>query len=258
MKIAALFLLALSLMPCGVRGQSPFDGTWRIETSTKDDPNEKPLEFQVSGGMYRSRDRVLKADGKDQSVPVTGYWDTARVRIVDGHTVEIVWKKAGKPTYRETDTVSADGNTLTQVVEDTTEAQAVTFENRYRRVAPAAQDAHILSGAWQAFAHKRSANSTIIRYQCTGEKFVAETPLGERLEAKLDGKFYPIEDDPGHTMVSVKLVDRYTIEQTNQRDGKVVFIVTLRVTSDGKTIHASSESKEDGSLKMWELHKQEN
>ena len=42
---------------------------------------------------------------------------------------------------------------------------------------------------------------------------------------------------------------------TNQRDGKIVFVVRLQVTPDGKAIHASSESKEDDSVKTWELHK---
>jgi hypothetical protein len=42
---------------------------------------------------------------------------------------------------------------------------------------------------------------------------------------------------------------------TNQRDGKIVFVVRLQVTPDGKAIQASSESKEDGSVKTWELHK---
>jgi hypothetical protein len=74
-------------------------------------------------------------------------------------------------------------------------------------------------------------------------------------EKRLDGTFYLIEDDPAHTMVSVKLINPYTVEQTNKRDGKVVFVVRLEVTPDGTTIHASSVSKEDGSVKTWELHK---
>jgi hypothetical protein len=45
---------------------------------------------------------------------------------------------------------------------------------------------------------------------------------------------------------------------TNQRDGKIVFVVRLEVSADGKTIHASSESKEDGSVKTWGLHKKPN
>jgi hypothetical protein len=84
----------------------------------------------------------------------------------------------------------------------------------------------------------------------------AETPLGEKLEAKFDGKLYQMEDDPGHTMVSVKLINPHTVEQTNVRDGKIVFIVMLEVTSDGKTIHATSKSKEGGSVKTRTLRKQ--
>lgn len=158
--------------------------------------------------------------------------------------------------YTETDTVSTDGNTLTQVVKDTTEAEAVTFENVSRRIAPAPPGAHLVSGSWKIFKESRSKNSTIISYRCTAEGFSAETPLGEKLDAKFEGKYYLIEDDPARTMVAVKLIDRNTVEQTNRRDGKIVFVVRLTVTADGKTIHASSESKEDGSVKTWQLHRQ--
>ena len=257
MKAASVVLLLLPVFPSGFRSQSPFDGTWVIDTSKNQNlANEKPKVFLVSDGVFRSDDKVLKADGKDQKVPATGYWDTVSVRIVDDHTVEVTSKKAGKPMFTETDSVSADGNTLTQVVKDTTEAEAVTFENLYKRVAPAPSGAHVLSGTWQVFKQSRSENSTIITYKCTSQGFSAATPLGEKFGAKFDGKFYLIEDDPAHTMVSVKLVNPYTVEQTNKRDGKVVFVVRLEVTPDGKTIHASSESKEDGSVKTWELHKQ--
>jgi hypothetical protein len=57
-------------------------------------------------------------------------------------------------------------------------------------------------------------------------------------------------------MVSVKLINPYTVEQTNVREGKVAFIVTLEVTPDGKTIHATSKSNDGGSVKAWTLHKQ--
>jgi hypothetical protein len=80
--------------------------------------------------------------------------------------------------------------------------------------------------------------------------------LGEKLDARFDGKLYEMEDDPCHTMVSVKLINPYTVEQTNVRDGKIAFIVTLEVTTDGKSIHATSKSKEGGNVKAWTLHKQ--
>lgn len=204
--------------------------------------------------VFRSGDKVLKANGRDQKVPATGYWDTVSVRIVDDDTVEVTSKKAGKPMFTETDTVSPDG-TLTQVVKDTTEAEAVIFENLYTRVRPAPPSAHVLSGTWKVFKQSRSENSTIITYRCTSQGFSAETLLGERFDAKFDGKFYLIEDDPAHTMVSVKLINPYTVEQTNKRDARSCLWCDWRSPPDGKTIHASSESKADGSVKTWELHK---
>lgn len=257
MKAALLALLLVPLSPSVSRSQSPFDGTWVMDTGkNRNFAAEKPIALSLADGVFRDGHRAIKADGKDQKVPVTGYWDTVSVRIVDEHTVEVTSKKAGKPMFTETDTVSRDGNTLTQVLKDTTEAEAVTFESVFRRIAPVPPGAHSFSGSWQIFKQSRSANSTIITYKCTLQGFTADTPLGEKLDAKFDGKFYQIEDDPAHTMVSVKLINPYTVEQTNARDGKVVFVVRLEVAPDGKTIHASSESKEDGSMKTWELRKQ--
>ena len=112
---------------------------------------------------------------------------------MDDYTVQVTSKKAGKPMFMETDTVSADGNTLTQVAKDMTEAEAVTFENLYKRVAPAPQGAHLLSGTWQVFKQSRSENSTIITYKCTSQGFSAATPPGRKVRRKFDGKFYLIE-----------------------------------------------------------------
>lgn len=257
MKATSLLLLALCLYSSNARSQSPFDGTWIIDTGKNENlVSEKPRALSVADGMFREADRQLKADGSDQKVPATGYWDTVSVRIVDDRTVEIVSKKAGKPMFTETDTVSTDGNTLTQVMKDTTEAEAVTFESDFRRIAAAPAGAHAVSGSWQVFKQSRSENSTVIKYKCTSQGFTAETPLGEKLEAKFDGKLYEMQDDPGHTMVSVKLLNPYTVEQTNVREAKVVFIVTLEVTTDGQTIHATSKSKDGGNVKTWTLHKQ--
>jgi len=256
MKAASVALLLVVLFPTASRSQSPFDGTWVIDTNNnRNFAAEKPIAFSIADGMYRDGDRVVKADGKDQKVPATGYWDTVSVRIVDDHTVEVTYKKTGKPMFTDTDTVSPDGDTLTQVVKDTTEAEAVTYESVFRRIAPAPPGAHVLSGSWQIFKQSRSANSTIITYKCTSQGFSAETPLGEKFDAKFDGKFYLIEDDPARTMVAVKRINANMVEMTNQRDGKIVFVVRLEVMPDGKAIHASSESKEDGSIKTWELHK---
>jgi hypothetical protein len=83
----------------------------------------KPVTYLVAKGMLRCSDCFaspeINADGRDQKVHETSYWDTVSARIVDAYTVEIIAKKAGKTMYTEIDTVSPDGRTLTQVVKDT-------------------------------------------------------------------------------------------------------------------------------------------
>src|SRR5215469_3474633 len=168
MKSAFIALLSVLLFPSTSRSQSLFDGTWVIATDkNRNFAAEKPIAFSLADGIFRDGNRVLKADGRDQKVTPTGYWDTVSVRIVDEHTVEFTSKKARKLMYTETDTVSPDGNTLTQVVEDMTEAEAVTFESVFKRIEAAPPGAHAVSGSWQIFKQSRSANSTTISYKCT-------------------------------------------------------------------------------------------
>src|SRR6516165_556351 len=132
MTSASIAWLLAVLFPSAPGLQCPFDGTWVIDTDkNRNFAAEKPITLSLTDGIFRDGKRVLKADGTDQKVPVTGYWDTVCVRIVDEHVVELTSKKAGKPMYTETDTVSPDGNTLTQVVRDTTEAEAVTSESLF-------------------------------------------------------------------------------------------------------------------------------
>lgn len=235
--------------------QSPFDGTWLIESGPITAPG-KPEIYLLANGVFRGTGTEIKADGSDQKVPANGYWNTKSVRIVDEHTVEIISKKAGKTMFTETDTVSADGSTLTQFVKDTTEAEAVTFETLSRRLKKGPSGSHGISGTWSAYEARRSKNSSLIKYKCTSEGFSAETPLGEKFDAKFDGQFYPVEDDPGHTMVSLKLIDANTVEQTGRRDGKVISIMRLTVAADGKSIHMVRENKEDGTTGTFEMRKQ--
>jgi len=252
-------LTAMLFMAGRLCAQSPFDGTWMIDSDSMTVP-EKPAVYLISKGMIRgvgcAGNVEIKADGDDQKIPTGSYWDTASARVVDGSTVEIICKKAGKPMYTETDTVSPDGNMLTQMVKDTTEAEAVTIETFSRRVEKGPDEAHAVSGSWRAYKVKRSKNGSIIKYKCTADGFSAETPLGEKFDAKFDGKFYPVEDDPGHTMVSLKLINANTVEQTGKRGGKIVSVMRLTVSPDGKSIHGVWQSKEGNASDAFDMRKQ--
>ena len=181
--------------------------------------------FLLANGMFGPVGQEIKADGTDREVPETGYWDTMSVQIVDDRTVEIISKKPGKTMFTEVDTVSADDKTLTQIVKDTTEAQAVTIETVSKPLEKGPDGSHVLSGSWQAYKVNRSKNGSVIAYRCTPDGFSAKTPLWEGFNAKFDGNFYPVEDDPAHTLVMLKLLSPNTVEQTARRDGKIVAVL---------------------------------
>lgn len=141
-------LAFLILMQSGSTKSCPFEGTWIIDSAATQPP-DKPTVFLLTNGIFGETGHQIKADGTDQKAPETGYSDTMSVRIIDDHTVEIVSKKAGRMMFTETDTVSADDNTLTQIVKDTTEAETVTIETVNKRLKKGPDGSHALSGSWQ-------------------------------------------------------------------------------------------------------------
>jgi hypothetical protein len=237
-------------------GQSAFDGTWAI---TPQLPQE-PAVYLLAKGVFRCSgclaDVQVKADGYDHKVAETAYWDTVNVQIVDAHTVALIAKKTGKTMFTEIDAISFDEKTLTQVVKDTTEAETITIETRNRRIERGPVGSHAISGSWRAYKTDRSRNGSTIHYQCTADGFSAETPLGEKFNAKFDGKDYPVEDDPGGTMVSAKLLSPDTVEIISKRNGKVVAIKHMSVAPGGKSIHVVFENKENNSTTEFDMQRQ--
>jgi maltose alpha-D-glucosyltransferase/alpha-amylase len=75
-------------------------------------------------------------------------------------------------------------------------------------------------------------------------------------DAKFDGKDYPIQGDPGHTTVSLKRIGDDTIEETDKRDGKIVGVYRMTVSSDGKSIHAEYTDKERETTTTFTMEKQ--
>jgi hypothetical protein len=252
-------LVLLLLSPGALHAQSPFDGTWIINTDAAQLP-QKPIVYLLAKGMFRCSacfaNTRIKADGHDQEVTDSSYWNTVSVRTVDSYTVELIAKKAGETMFTEIDTISPDGGTLTQVVKDTTESQPVTSETVSQRVKKGPAGSHALSGSWRAYKFNRSKNGSTIKYRCTENSFSAETPLGERYDAKFDGNYYPVEDDPGHTMAAAKLLSPNTVEVTSRRNEKIVGVLRLSVAPDGGSIHAVFEDKESNTTRTYEMKKQ--
>lgn len=249
--------LILLMLPLSALAQSPFDGTWVLDPPLPG----TPVAYLLAGGTFHCSGCIvnvdIRADGLDHRVAEADYWDTINVQALDSHALEIIAKKAGKTMLTEFDAISPDGDTLTQLIKDTTEAETVTIETNCRRINQGPADSHLISGVWQAYRIHRSSNGSNITYKCTPEGFSGETPLGEKFNAKFDGKFYPVEDDPGHTMVAAKLLAANEVLLTHKRKDKIVSTSHMTADPDGKTIHVVFENKDAGTTTIFEFHRQQ-
>jgi hypothetical protein len=82
-----------------------------------------------------------------------------------------------------------------------------------------------------------SESASMIMFRVEAGNLHMSNPTGQSYTAKLDGTEAPFKGDPGQTSVSVKQIDKSTIEETDKRDGKVIGVQRFEITPDGKTIH---------------------
>jgi hypothetical protein len=78
-------------------------------------------------------------------------------------------------------------------------------------------------------------NFTFDGYDANGKSI---TP-GE-ITIKLDGKDYPIAEDPARDTISMKKIDDYTMEETNKKGGKVTTVTRTVYAKDGKSRTATT------------------
>jgi hypothetical protein len=88
-----------------------------------------------------------------------------------------------------------------------------------------------------------SDNATTFTYKVNGDSISMSSMTGQSYTAKLDGSDAPMSGDPGTTSVSVKMLGKSTLEETDKRDGKVISVFKMVVAADGKTAKATAEDK---------------
>jgi hypothetical protein len=242
--------------------QSAFDGTWKADVSSAQMP-KKPDVFLLKGGMYSCTSCVpaikIKADGTDQ--PVTGhpYFDTESVKVVDDHTVQMTRKKGAKVVGTTTDTVAADGKTMTFEYSDSsnTNAAPVTGKGTDTRVGAMPAGAHAMSGSWRTTSFASvSDNGLTVTYKVDGNTLTMTSPTGQKYTAKMDGTDTPMSGDPGITMVSVKKMGANKVQETDKRGSKVVSVADMTVSADGKKMHVVVQDKERGTSMSYDQNKQ--
>ena len=250
---------ALLLVPAAALASSAFDGTWKGRTASMK-ISGKPNVYLVADGTYTCSSCVpeikIKADGTDQKVTGHEYYDTVAVKIVDAKTVERTNKLAGKVTGTARATVSADGSTLAFTFTDHTGAKTATGSYMAKRVAAGPAGAHAMSGSWQPDKMLQANDAlSVVSYEMASDHFKMSSN-GQSYDAKFDGKEYPIEGDPGHTMVTLQKVDANTVIETDKRGGKVTDEIRIAAATDGKTIEVTDKDVIHGQTSSVTLEKQ--
>ncbi len=101
-----------------------------------------------------------------------------------------------------------------------------------------------------------SDNGLLFTYEVAGESLTMTTPTGQSYTAKLDGTDAPYKGDPGTTSVSVKKVDKNTMEETDKREGKVISVSRMTLAADGKNMTIAVEDKLHGTTMQFTAQKQ--
>jgi hypothetical protein len=108
-------------------------GTWRLNLAKSSfspgpPPQRQTLTYQAAGPQWTAllqgidasgkpinvdvNNLVINFDGRDHATPTVDYETTAWKRV-DAHTYKVIRKRAGKVVLTSTNTLSADGKTMT-------------------------------------------------------------------------------------------------------------------------------------------------
>jgi hypothetical protein len=244
------FALAVLSMPMLAAAQSQFEGTWKVDLSTANFP-KKPTVFLLQNGMYECKSCIppiaVKADGTDQPVSGQPYYDSVAIKVVNDHGIEETDKKSGEVVTTSTSTVSPDGKTMSFTFNDSSNTNGgppVTGKGESTLVAKGPAGSHAISGSWRITKIEGvSDNGTVWTYKVSGDEITMTTLTGQSYTARLDGTDAPEKGDPGITSVSLKMIGKNTLEETDKRDGKVISVSRMTVSSDGKTARIVGEDK---------------
>jgi hypothetical protein len=249
-------LALLLFLTSSVFAQSRFDGTWEMKMETLQFSGP-PEDYLFDNGMYHCESCVprvdVATDGIDHKVTGRPY-DTLAVRILDDRAIKFTMKKEGRPFFECVETVSPDGQTMTEEFTNNMEAETVTGKAGFTRVSQGPTGSHALSGEWQMQTVKNAtAAGTLTTYESTtGGMKISDG--SQSYEARFDGKDYPVNGGTGHT-VSLKRVDEYTIEETDKQKGKVITIARMTVSKDGKSMIVESSDKQRGGTMTYTAQK---
>jgi hypothetical protein len=241
--------LVLMLIPASAIAATAFDGTWKADLKSIQ-ISGKPNVEEIKDGKYTCSSCVpsftVKADGTDQPTPVHNLRDHIAIKIVSPTIVEYTEKKDGKTTSVSRVTVSGGGNKITGAFTNYTTDPPFKGKFTEKRVGPAAAGAHAVSGTWMQDGLPEISEAAKITVLQSTDNGLKMTWYGRVTDAKFDGKEYATQNDPDHTLVTLKKLSDRQFEERDKREGQIFDIVLWTVSADGKTITTVDEDPRHG------------
>ena len=238
----ALSLAFVSAAISPAIAQDAFSGTWKGDLSASN-LSTKPSISLIDKGQYTciTCKPVVKvaADGAWHTVAGQPYYDEMSVTIVDPAVVKYATKKDGKVVSDVTETLSADGKSISTVFSELvgTSDVPITGTSVSERVAPAPAGAHAASGSWRQTKDAQVSDSGLVFTLAQAGKVVTySTPTGISFAATIGGPAATVTGDPGWTTVSLTQPSARTLHETDSLDGKVTGKYLMTVSPDGKTM----------------------
>jgi hypothetical protein len=237
MKICAMTLLGV---PAAAFAASAFDGTWTF-SADHIQLSKKPQIQLLNNGEFTCKTcldtSTIKADGTDQTLKHDPNADSIAIAVVDDKTATVVFKLGGRTVRTAKWTVATDGKSFDAEDTNLYGAQPTMYKERLTRVAEAPAGAHALSGTWRpSKLISASGPGVMVTYAMTADGFTMSSN-GQSYSAKFDDKTYPVMGDPTKTMVNLKKISDTEVIETDSQKGKVVEIVHMTVSPDGKAIN---------------------
>lgn len=157
---------------------------------------------------------------------------------MDERTVSKIAKKGGKVVLEAKVSVSADGTTKTDVQTLYDMApRPIEFTTHSTRVSSGPTGSHAVSGEWRVTDGDLTNHAEDTIFQVSENMLSMSDRMGRSFSAKLDGTDAPYNGSNEFTSVSLKVIDKNTIEESDKKDGKIVKISLWSIQPDGKTMH---------------------
>jgi hypothetical protein len=238
MKIGFALLAGIALLlSLPALAESPFDGTWRLNTAKSHLAGDTMSYEDAGSGMLKYTDSdetyTFKPDGSSFTTPM----GTDRTFLKTGDdSYTATSKKGGLLLRTVTIKVSSDGKTL-MVESKGTKPNGDNFDNKftYVRTSPGTG----LIGGWKSTVVKLSSpNSLTIQTDGADGVTLTLSEVKATCQAKWNGKDFPATGPtvPDGLTLAVSKTGADGFKLVQKAKDKVIMIGHYRVAPDGKTM----------------------